>query len=218
MLCESVQRVCESVAIPIAVKLTQHFTNVAKVAQRLQLAGATGVVLFAHEARWDVAIDRLSWTVDWELTPVGSVTATVGGIIRSRVGGLGLSIAASGGVRTPEDALKVMIAGADVVMITSEIYRAGPDAIRKIVQGIERSLEASSFDSIAQFLGSRPVLETHSQRMMRRLNYLDPLTRSATITDPTPSLSGKPVIDMDIRTSLPPITQTTTTRESSSCH
>jgi len=101
VLCESVRRVCESVTIPVAVKLTQHFTNVANVAERLRWAGATGVVLFAHESRWDVAIDRLSWTVHWELTSVGSVSATVGGIIRSRVGGLGLSISACSRNRPP---------------------------------------------------------------------------------------------------------------------
>lgn len=184
-LCTLVQRVCESVAIPVAVKMSRHYTSVANVAHRVRLAGAAGVVLFAHETKWEVTINRIQWTTHWELTPVDSVGATLAGIVHAKVGGLDLSIAASGGIRTAEDAIKVMIAGADVVMITSEIYRVGPAAIRKMVHGIERYLEAGSFASLAQFQQSRPALESRSQRMMR-LEYLDPLTRSAEYTDPTP--------------------------------
>jgi dihydroorotate dehydrogenase (fumarate) len=184
-LCELLRKVCNSVPIPVAVKMTRHFNNVANMAHRIRLAGAAGVVLFAHELQWEVAIDRLRWTTRWELTPVDSLGATVAGIVQARVGGLDLSLAASGGVRTAEDAVKVMIAGADVVMITSEIYRAGPDAIRKMVHGIERYLETGGFDSIAQFQRSRPVPETRSQRMIR-LDYLEPLTRSSQYSDPTP--------------------------------
>ena len=184
-LCEIVHTVCESVSIPVAVKMTRHFTSVANVAHRVRLAGANGVVLFAHEPQWEVTIDRLAWTTHWELTPVDSVGPTIAGIVHAKAGGLDLSIAASGGIRTAEDAIKAMIAGADVVMITSEVYRVGPAAIRKMVHGIERYLEAGRIDSLAQFQQSRPVPELRTQRMMR-FDYLDPLTRSAEYIDPTP--------------------------------
>jgi dihydroorotate dehydrogenase (fumarate) len=185
LLCETVRSVCESVALPVAVKLTQYFTNVASMARRLQSAGAAGLVLFAHEAKWNVAIERLHWTTDWELTPVDSVAATVAGMLRARVNDLDLSIAASGGIRAAEDAIKAMIAGADVVMVTSEIYRAGPEAIRKIVDGLSRYLESGGFDSLAQFQQSRPLPEMRSQRMTRQDNIAS-LTRSAQYRDPTP--------------------------------
>lgn len=184
-LCALVQRICESIKIPVAVKMSRHFTSVANVAHRIRLAGAAGVVLFAHETKWEVAINRLQWTTHWELTPIDSLGSTVAGLIQAKVGGLDLSIAASGGIRTAEDAIKVMIAGADAVMITSEIYRAGPAAIRKIVHGIERYLEAGNYESLARFQQSRPAPESRSQRMMR-LDYLEPLTRSVEYADPTP--------------------------------
>lgn len=180
-----VRRVCASVSLPVAVKMTRHYTSVANMAQRFGAAGAAAIVMFAHETHWEVAIDRLHWTPNWELTPVESLSATLGGIIQARVGGLNLAIAASGGIRAAEDAIKVMIAGADVVMITSEIYRAGPGAITKIVRGIERYLETGGFPSLLQFQQTRPSPEFRPQSAIRH-DYLDPLTRSTHYADPTP--------------------------------
>lgn len=176
------QRVCQSVSVPVAVKMSRHFTNVAHMVRRLGLAEAAGVVLFAHETHWDVALDRVHWTTRWELTPVDSVGATIAGIAQAHIGAAGLSIAASGGVRTAEDALKTMIAGADVVMVTSEIYRSGAAAISRINQGIERYLDTHGFASLAAFRAARPTPKTRAQR----LDYLDPLTASKNYRDPSP--------------------------------
>jgi dihydroorotate dehydrogenase (fumarate) len=180
-----IQRVCQSVTIPVAVKTTRHFTNVAQMMDRIRSAGAAGVVLFAHEVHWEIAIDRLAWTPRWELTPVDSVGATVAGIVAARKGTADLSVAASGGVRTAEDAIKTLIAGADVVMIASEIYRSGPSAINRIVQGVERYLDTHGFASLAEFRRARPAPHTRTQRL-QRLDYLDPLTTSKNYHDPSP--------------------------------
>lgn len=191
--CEAVEALLIDVAgdlgnrlsIPIAVKLTQQFTNLACVAHKLQAAGVAGLVLFAHRPHWDVSIDRMHWTIGWELSPTDALGTILEGIVHVRTGGLELSLAASGGVRTGEDALKAMIAGADIVMVTSEIYRQGPDAIQSILQGISHYLDNSHHDSLMAFQQSRPAVELTPARLVR-LEYLDPLTRSDYYTDPTP--------------------------------
>jgi dihydroorotate dehydrogenase (fumarate) len=184
-IAQIVQQVRQSITIPVAVKTTRHFTNIARMVQCIRSAGAAGVVLFAHETNWDVSLDRLEWTTRWELTPVDSVGATIAGIVQARTGTADVSIAASGGVRTAEDALKALIAGADVVMITSEIYRSGPAAISRILHGIERYLEMHGFGSLLEFRNARPTPQTRTQQL-QRLNYLDPLTASKDYRDPSP--------------------------------
>ena len=193
LLCDLVRRVCRTVSIPVAVKLTRHYTNPANMAQRLQQAGAAGLILFAHEVKWEVAADRLHWTPHWELTPIDSLGSTLAGIIQTRVAPLDLSIAASGGVRSAEDAVKAMIAGADVVMITSEIYRTGPEAICKIASGLDRYLQTSGYHSLADLHAARPVPQPRLTTEARR-DYLNPLTRSDKYRDPTPE-SGHPTGD-----------------------
>ncbi len=188
-LIKLVTNVCNRLSIPVAVKLSQRFNNLASVAHRLQATGVDGLVLFAHRPQWDVSIDRMHWTIRWELSPPGSLGTTLEGIVHARTGGLDLSIAASGGVRTGEDALKAMIAGADVVMVTSEIYRQGPGAIQEILQGISHFLDTSTHDSLMAFQQSRPSVEFTSERF-GRLEYVDPLTRSDHYADPMPEVSA----------------------------
>jgi dihydroorotate dehydrogenase (fumarate) len=184
-LCELVRNLVESVTIPVAVKLNQRFTNLASIAHQLHEAGAKGLVLFTHVPHWDVSIDRMHWTIRWELSPVDSLGGILEGIVRTRTGGLGISIAASGGVRSAEDAIKSMIAGADIVMVTSEIYRGGPDVIRKIIEGISQYLDTSHFGSLQAFQQARPEVQLSPERLMR-MDYVDPLTRSDHYYDPTP--------------------------------
>ena len=184
-LCELVRRVRAVVGIPIAVKLNQRFTNLASIAHKIKSAGASGLILFTHMPHWDVSIDRMHWTIRWELSPIDSLGGILEGIVRTRAGGLNMSIAASGGIRCSDDAIKSMIAGADAVMVTSEIYREGPGAIRKIVDGIDWYLQTSRYDTLLEFQQARPTIELGPQGAMR-FEYVDPLTLLGHSIDPTP--------------------------------
>ncbi|WP_044301429.1 dihydroorotate dehydrogenase-like protein [Rhodopirellula sallentina] len=201
-LVEISRDLCERLSIPIAIKLNQNFTNLASIARKLEQTGVDGVVLFSHRPHWDVNVDRMHWTIRWELSPADYLGTILEGLVHARTGGLDLSIAASGGVRTGEDAIKAMIAGADVVMVTSEVYREGPDVIHNIQQGIRRYLTAHHHPSLLAFQQLRPAVELTPQRLMR-LEYVDPLTSpsqspplsssmASTTTyyyyDPTPSI------------------------------
>lgn len=185
-LLDLVKDLRQRVTVPIAVKLTQHFTNLSAVASKLEKLGVDGLILFAHRPHWDVCVDRMQWNIRWELTPQQSLGAILEGIVHARTGAGKVSIAASGGIRTGEDAVKAMVAGADAVMIASEIYRAGPDAIRNILQGIRAFLDASRFQSLAEFLADRPAPDLCSDRLMH-MEYVDPMIRSSDYPDPTPA-------------------------------
>ncbi|MGB7344618.1 MAG: dihydroorotate dehydrogenase-like protein [Pirellulaceae bacterium] len=186
-LCDLIHHVADSVLIPLAVKVTQRYTNLASISNKLNDAGAKGVVLFTHLPQWDVSTDRMHWTIRWELSPVDSLGGILEGIVRVRGENPALSIAASGGVSSGEDAIKAIIAGADVAMVTSAVYREGPEVIRQITDGIRRHLELSSYQSLSEFCQARPIIDASSKHQMR-LQYVDPLTRSGTYFDPSPSI------------------------------
>ncbi|TWU46692.1 dihydroorotate dehydrogenase-like protein [Rubripirellula reticaptiva] len=187
-LCEMVADLVSRISIPVTVKVSQRYTNLASITRQIRDVGAKGIVLFTHLPHWDVSLDRKHWTIAWELSPIDSLGGILEGIVRVYNANLNLSIAASGGVSNSDEAIKAMIAGADVVMVTSAVYREGPNAIRSIVDGIRRHLEINHYPTISDFQHSRPAAEIGPERIMR-LQVTDPLTRSTTYFDPTPVVS-----------------------------
>ncbi len=187
-LCNIVKGVVDRVRIPVAAKISQRYTNLSSMARQLIKVGANGIVLFTHSPHWDISTDRMHWTVRWELSPSDALGGILEGVVRVRGASPHLSLAASGGVTTSEDAIKAMIAGADVVMVTSAIYREGPHAVRKVVDGITRHLDLSHHRTFAEFLDSRSVMTLGPEQLMR-LETVDSLTVNKHYFDPTPAAS-----------------------------
>lgn len=185
-LLECVGTVCDAVAIPVAIKLSPYFTSLANLAWRLVERGANGLVIFGHEARYEVQLDRLHATTHWELTPSSYISETIAGLMRVRAGGPSVSVAASGGICSASDAIKSIIAGADVAMVTSEIYREGPEVVAHIISGIIGFLERNAIASFGQLVESRP---NPTPLSMGRSDYLQPMTApTAAYADPTPGI------------------------------
>ena len=111
--------------IPVAVKLLPFFTAFGNVAHRLDPAGADGLVLFNRFYQPD--IDIRSMTVD----PQAELSTSADLRLRLRWaailhGRIRPSIAISGGVVEPDDGIKALLAGADVVQMVSGLLRHGP--------------------------------------------------------------------------------------------
>ena len=182
-LLESVTDVCDMVNIPVSVKLTPFHTNLSNLSWRLLEAGASGVVCFAHEPAWHVATEQIAATLNWGLTPASNINSTIAGLVRVRANGPDFSVAASGGISVPQDLIKTIIAGADVSMVTSEVYRAGPDAVAHLLDGLSCYLQRHGFMSFQEFVASRPS----SGHAIRRMQ-VSSLTRCQEFIDPTPGM------------------------------
>ena len=113
-----------AVTVPIAVKLSPYYTAFANVAHRLADARADGLVLFNRFVQPDVDVSRLEVAPGLELSRREELRVALRwlAILRGRID---VSLAATGGVHTTEDAIKAVLAGADVVMMTSALLREG---------------------------------------------------------------------------------------------
>jgi dihydroorotate dehydrogenase (fumarate) len=182
-LLKAVGMVCDAVSIPVAVKLLPFFTSLPNLAWRLAEAGASGVVLFGREPVWEVYEGDLVATTSWSLSDLGQLQTTLSGLIRLRSGGPGISVAASGGISTAKDVVHAVIAGADIAMVTSEIYRTGPDAIAHILEGIVHYLQRSRLDSFEEFVADR---KAHTGGVQARQDQVRPMIRRDAAHDPHP--------------------------------
>lgn len=137
---EILQGVKQAVSIPVAVKLSPYFSSVGNMCQRLDEAGADGLVLFNRFLQPEVDVERLEVVPGVELsTPFEArLPRTWIAVLHGK---LRASLAATSGVETAEDVIKYILAGADVVMTTSALVRHGRGHAKVLVDGLSDWLE-----------------------------------------------------------------------------
>ena len=172
---ELVQAVRESVSIPMAVKIGPFFSSLANLARRLEATGADGLVLFNRFLQPDIDLETLSVRPNLVLSTSDELRLPLRWIAILR-GQLGLSLAASSGVHTPQDVLKLLLAGADVTMTASALYQKGPEHIRTLLDGVQTWLVEKEYTSVAQMKGSVSQANCRDPESFERANYVKTLT------------------------------------------
>ena len=163
------------VKVPVAVKVAPYFSAMANMANRLANAGASGLVLFNRFLQPDIELDELQVAPHLVLSTSDELRLALRwiAILRGRVS---TSLAATGGVHTPGDVLKLMLAGADCVMIASSLLRQGPAHIGTLVRGVESWLTEREYESVEQMKGSLSQQSCPDPDAFERANYMKALT------------------------------------------
>ncbi|MGO9083513.1 MAG: dihydroorotate dehydrogenase-like protein, partial [Streptosporangiaceae bacterium] len=118
-------RVKDAVTVPVAVKLSPHFSSTGEMVMRLDQAGADGLVLFNRFLQPDIDPETLAVVpaVNLSSPAEARLPRTWISILRREVRA---SLAATTGVEDASDVIKYLLAGADVVMTASALIRHGP--------------------------------------------------------------------------------------------
>jgi dihydroorotate dehydrogenase (fumarate) len=169
-----VQAVREAVTVPLAIKLGPFFSSTANMARRLAEVGADGLVLFNRFYQPDIDLDRM------EVVPnlVLSTPAELRLVLRWMAilhGKVACSLAATTGVDGPEEAVKLVLAGADVTMMASGLLRHGPARLGQTVNGLRSWLEQRGYKSLAQAKGSLSQKSVPDPSAYERANYMQTL-------------------------------------------
>lgn len=147
----------DAITIPLAVKMAQGFTNPLAIIKEVYYRNIKGVVLFNRFYSPDIDIEKMTmqssgvFSQRAELSNVIRWTGLVSGNIPL------IDIAASTGIHTGEDAVKVMLAGAHAVEICSTVYQNGYEVIGEIVSFIEAWMKRHDKYSTSEFIGSMNV-------------------------------------------------------------
>ena len=162
------------VSVPVAVKLGPWFSALANMATKLADAGADGLVLFNRLYQPDIDLDGPSVKPRLMLSVPGNVRQSVAwiGILSGQVP---LSLAASGGVDSAEDVVKLILAGADATMTTAALLRHGPDHVASLVTGLAEWLEERGYESVTQAKGSVSLSKAAEPEAYQRANYYQTL-------------------------------------------
>jgi dihydroorotate dehydrogenase (fumarate) len=146
---ELVAAVRRATRLPLAVKIGPYFAALPHLARRLIDAGADGLVLFNRYLHPDIDLERLELALDLELSTPAEMRLPLRwiGILR---GPLSASLAATSGVHSADDLLKLLLAGADATMMASTLLRHGPRHLATILADVRVWLEEREYESVTQ--------------------------------------------------------------------
>jgi dihydroorotate dehydrogenase (fumarate) len=159
------------VSIPIIMKLSPFFSSLPNFVKQLETAGASGVALFNRFYQPDIDLEKLYVVDRLHLSQPEEALLRIRwlSILHGRTC---LTLAATGGVYSHEEALKLLLVGADVVHMASCLLEHGPARLTQILHDMEHWLVEREYHSVAQIKGSMSQKNLADPTAMARSSYL----------------------------------------------
>ncbi len=172
---ELVATVRDAVSIPLAVKVGPYFSSMGNFARQLVMAGADGLVLFNRFYQPDIDLDTLDVAPNLVLSSSAEMRLVLRwtAILKGRVDA---SLAATTGVHSGHDAVKLVLAGADVAMMASALLRHGPEYVTTVLDSLASWLDDHGYASVDQAKGSLSQQSSPDPAAFERSNYMRALT------------------------------------------
>jgi dihydroorotate dehydrogenase (fumarate) len=168
---EVLRELREHIAIPITMKLSPQFSSLPNFIGQLQKAGVKGVALFNRFYQPDIDLESL------RLAPHVQLSRSEDALLAMRwiailYGRTPISLAATGGVHTAEDAIKLILAGANVVHVCSTLLQQGIQQMAHILAGLSDWLKQSDYTSVSDMRGRISQQNSSDPAAFERASYL----------------------------------------------
>ncbi|MBF2062878.1 MAG: dihydroorotate dehydrogenase-like protein [Calothrix sp. C42_A2020_038] len=164
-----------NVKIPVAVKLSPYWTNMANMAKRMDDAGADALVLFNRFYQPDINLKKLQVEPNIILSEPQAKCLPMRWIA-ILYGQLKTNFAATSGIHTGNDVVKMLLAGADVTMLCSALLIRGIEYMRTLEQELREWMEEHEFNSIEQIKGILSQRNCVNPSAFERAQYMSTLS------------------------------------------
>jgi dihydroorotate dehydrogenase (fumarate) len=157
--------------IPVAVKLSPFFAAVGNVARQIDEARADAIVMFNRFYQPDIDVRRMTAAPNLELSRSAELLLRLRwlAILHGRVRA---SLAVTGGVETPTDGVKAILAGAHAVQVVSAILRHGPGYFQTLRDGLSHWMDWQKCASIDAMRGKVSLQHVVDATAFERANYI----------------------------------------------
>jgi dihydroorotate dehydrogenase (fumarate) len=172
---EVVNSVCEAIRIPVAVKLSPFFSNMANMAKRFDEVGVGALVLFNRFYQPDIDLETL------EVRPHLLLSTQQAQRLPMRwiailYGRVHADLAATGGIHTGKDAVKMLLAGATVTMMASALLLHGSKHLRTVEQELRDWMTEYGYESVQQIRGALSQQHAEDPSSYERAQYMKVLS------------------------------------------
>ena len=168
---EIVKAVASSINIPVAVKMHPYFSSVANVASQLDNAGAKGLVLFNRFYQPDIDLETLEVTPNVLLSTPMSMRLPLRwiAILYKKINA---DLAATSGVYSETDVIKMIMVGAKVTQMLSCLLKFGIGHIADVLTKLKFWMEVNEYDSVEMMRGSMSYMNVADPSVFERANYM----------------------------------------------
>jgi dihydroorotate dehydrogenase (fumarate) len=177
---EIVAEIKKAVTIPVSVKLSPYYTNPLFVIRKMDEAGADGFVLFNRLFQPDIDIDLEENYFPYNLSHAqdNRISQRFAGLLYGNIKG---SVCSNTGIMTGEDAVAMLLAGADAVQVVSTLYKNQIEYISTMLADMEEWMHSKQYNSIGDFRGKLSKKRTRDPFAYKRAQYVDILLKSEEI-------------------------------------
>jgi dihydroorotate dehydrogenase (fumarate) len=166
-----IESIKQTVKIPVAVKLNPYFSNMGNMSLRMENAGADALVLFNRFYQPDFDINELELKTNLLYSESSEIRLPLLWIALL-YGKVKLSLAATTGVQSAVEVIKYLLAGADVVMTASSLYKNGIPYLKTMNKELQDWMYMMGFDNIRAFRGIMSQQNISDPTAYERANYI----------------------------------------------
>ena len=165
------ETVKKKIKIPVAMKLTTHFTDMARMISRLAHTGIDGVVLFNRLYRPDVDIESLKMKHAPVLSAPQEIYQTLQWIALLS-GEIDTDFCGGTGTHDGEGLVKQLLVGAKAVQMCSAIIKDGTSVITETLKFLENWMDRKGYAGIDDFMGKLSQESSSHPEVYERAQYV----------------------------------------------
>ena len=166
-----IEKVKKEVKIPVSLKISSYFSNLAQMIKKLSETGIEGITLFNRFFSPDIDIQLKKVTPSGEYSSPTDITNTLRwvGIMANRVS---CDLAASTGIHDGAGVIKQLLAGANVVHIASTLYKNGMGRVGEMIKDMEEWMAENDYEAISDFRGMLSQSNTSDPAAYERAQFM----------------------------------------------
>lgn len=167
----TIKKVLNTVNIPVTVKLSSYFSDLAAMIKELSETGIAGITLFNRFYNIDIDIEKRSLMPAKVLSHPFEYQKSLRwiGIMSGRVK---CDLAASSGVHDYPTAIKMLMAGANAVQVVSGVYKHGYNFVKEMVEGLDKWMDGHNVKSINEIVGVADLQHAKNPAQYERVQFM----------------------------------------------
>jgi dihydroorotate dehydrogenase (fumarate) len=166
-----IREIRKTVQIPIALKVSSYFSNLAGFMQRLSESGIQGLVLFNRFYNPDVDIEKLEVVSSNVMSNSSDISLSLRWIA-ILAGRVKCDLAATTGVHDAAGVIKQLLVGASAVEIASALYINGPEYLKVMLKELSDWMDAKGYKSIGDFQGKLSQSMSENPAAYERVQFM----------------------------------------------